>query len=717
MRLILLLILSVVLTACRSTLEVPPVAAETASPSADELPFVSLAEFRERAAQFKSVIAVPELENTPATVLGGASNAIRRANAALDRIAACPPNEVSLRTTIVALDDAMYEASLTGNRIGLMKETSTNAVLRDAATEAMKIYSEWAVGLDYREDVYKVMKSFADTKPRLRGEEAKLLEETLRDYKRAGLGLPKAERDEVERLRKELSNLTTDYEANITKAQLPVKFTRADLEGVPEDFLNQKGVKTGDDEFTVMANITFHYITVMENAKREATRRRFLVLHDTLARAENVPLLKRIIELRDTIASKLGYASWADLIIEPKMAKNAATARKFCEDLKTGLQPKFDAELEAFRQLKAKETGDAGTKINVWDWRYYSNQLKKERYTVDAEALRVYFPYDRALGGMFRIYQRIFGLKFARVAPPMKWCDDLQLFAVSDAKSGEPLGLFYLDMFPRQGKYHHFAQFGIIEGKLLPDGRYQRPTAALVCNFPPPSKDKPSLLSHDDVVTLFHEFGHALHTLTTQAKFARFSGTSVPRDFVEAPSQMLENWVWDKRVLDSFAADYRDPSKKIPAEILAKLKEARLATIGTFYRRQLSFALLDLALHTDVKAGGGQNVVDVANRVLTDVFLPVPPDTAMVAYFGHLMGYDAGYYGYAWAAAIAEDMATVFERAPDGYYDVNAGARLRQEIYAVGSARDVNVSIEKFLGRPRSIQPFLRELGIGKNQR
>ena len=252
--------------------------------------------------------------------------------------------------------------------------------------------------------------------------------------------------------------------------------------------------------------------------------------------------------------------------------------------------------------MKVKETGDANAKIYVWDWRYYANQLKKTKYNVDAEQLRVYFPYQRVLDGMFTIYQRIFGLKFERVEAPYKWIGDLQFYAVSDRKTGEPLGLFYLDMFPREGKYNHFAQFGIIEGKLLPDGRYQRPVCALVCNFPPPQPDKPSLLSHDEVETLFHEFGHAMHTILTRAKYSRFSGTSVPQDFVEAPSQMLENWAWDKTVLDSFAADYRDPRKKIPQEILDQLKASRLATMGMFYRRQLSFGLMDLALHTQIHA-------------------------------------------------------------------------------------------------------------------
>jgi thimet oligopeptidase len=204
-----------------------------------------------------------------------------------------------------------------------------------------------------------------------------------------------------------------------------------------------------------------------------------------------------------------------------------------------------------------------------------------------------------------------------------------------------------------------------------------------------------------------------MHSMMTRAKYSRFAGTSVPGDFVEAPSQMLENWVWDKKVLDSFAADYRDPAKKIPADILAKLKEAKLATEGTRYRRQLAFGLTDMALHTQIHDKNAREALPLSNKVLGEVFLPMAPDTAFVAYFGHLMGYDAGYYGYAWADAIAADMATVFEHSPNGYFDQGVGRRLRDEIYAPGNSREVTVSIEKFLGRPRSLDPFLKKLGIG----
>jgi thimet oligopeptidase len=672
----------------------------------------SLADFQKAAAKFNSVVTVPTFETTTNEVAATVASTIADGNAALDTIGKLTSAQINFTNTFIALDDVNFHIGLASDRLGLIEQTSTNAAVRDAATDAIKSLSEWAVGLDYRDDVYQALKTFADTKPNLAGEEKKLLDDTLRDYRRAGLDLPKDQRDAVEKLRKELTALETDFENNVTKAHAELKFTKAELAGVPEDFLSQQGIKTGADEYTLKANITFHYIMVEDNAKLEATRRTMMTAQCNLARAANIPLLQKILVRRDELAHQLGYASYADYATETRMVKNAQTAIDFLQNLKTGLQPKYDAELKEFRDLKIAETGDTNAVVNAWDWRYYANQLKKTKYNVDAEQLRVYFPYQNVLDGMFKIYQRIFGLKFARVEAPYKWIGDLQLYTVTDAKTGEPMGLFYLDMFPRDGKYNHFAQFGIIEGKRLPDGKYQRPVCCLVCNFPPPQPDKPSLLSHDEVETIFHEFGHAMHTILTRAKYSRFAGTSVPQDFVEAPSQMLENWPWDKKVLDSFAADYRDPKKKIPQEILSQLKTARFATYATYYRRQLSFGLMDLTLHTQIHATNADDLVPLSNKILSDVSFPVPPDTAFVAYFGHIIGYGAGYYGYAWADAIAADMATVFEQSPDGFFDKTTGMRMRNEIYAVGDSRDINISIEKFLGRPRSLNPFLKRIGV-----
>jgi thimet oligopeptidase len=698
---ILILALAGVLTACSSRQSDP-----------QTMGAKTLADYQREARKFNSVISLPVFETTTNAIAQSVKDTIAQGDQALDQIGKLDPAQVTFTNTVRALDDATYQAGLTQNRLEIIKETSTAPALRDAAEDQSKVLDQWLVSLDYRQDVFRAIKAYADTKPNLAGEDAKLLQETMRDYRRAGLDLPQARRDEVESLRKKLSSLETDFAANINKAEQKLTFTQAQLAGVPDDFLDQPGVKNSNGTYAVMANITWHYLTVMENAKSEDTRLQLETARENLAREANVPILEEVLVLRDTIAHKLGYTNWADFQTEIKMVKTGARAKDFLQQLKTGLQPKFDAEKAEFRAMKAQDTGNPNAQIYLWDWRYYANQLKKQKYTVDEEALRVYFPYQFVLEGMFRIYQRIFGLKYEQIQAPYKWVPDLQLYAVSDAATGEPLGLFYLDMFPREGKFNHFAEFSLIDGKLLSDGKYQRPASALICNFPAPQNGKPSLMAHEDVVTIFHEFGHAMHCILTRAKYGRFSGTSVPGDFVEAPSQMLENWAWDKKVLDSFAADYRDPSKKIPAEILGRLKEAKLATEGSVYRRQLSFGLVDLALHTQIHDGSEAATVSLANKIAGQTFYPEPPDTAFVAYFGHLMGYDAGYYGYAWADAIAADMATVFQNAPDAFFDRDAGMRLRREIYEQGGSRDVQISIEKFLGRPQSIEPFLKKIGI-----
>ena len=644
------------------------------------------------------------------------NNAIAKANAALDRIGGQDLSKVTFKSTVVALDDLGYQAANAANKATIIKESNTNPAMRTAAENAVKTYQEWAVGIDYREDVYKAVKAFADTHPKITGEDEKLLKETMRDYRRAGLELPPDQRKEVEQLRKELSKLGTDFDTNIVNSTAPVMFAKADLDGLPESFLASPGIRTGDDVYTVMANVTWQFNTVEENAKSEATRKQLYVIRESLGKHKNVPVLNEMLALRNKIALRLGYKSWDDYQTEIKMAKTGTNAEKYINDLVAGSQPKFDSEVAELQKLKAADTNDPNARIMVWDWRYYSNQRNKQKYDVDKEALRAFFPFQKVLDGMFSIYQNIFGLKFQKIAAPYKWIDDLQLYLVTDSGTGEPLGMFYLDMFPREGKFNHFAEFEIVGGKLLPDGKYQRPTVALLCNFPPPNGDTPSLMTHQDVETLFHEFGHCLHTIVTRAKYGRFAGTHVPGDFVEAPSQMLQNWVWDKKVLDTFAADYKDPSKKIPAEIVKKMNDAKLANAGVFYRRQFAFASLDLALHDPHPEDMPYDCVAISNPILEKVFLPIDPSTTFVSYFGHLNGYDAGYYGYAWADAIAADMATVFEKAKDGYLDKQAGMKLRREIYEVGDSREVNISIEKFLGRKQSVQPFLKKIGIGPQE-
>src|SRR5260370_33058218 len=283
-------------------------AVSDSSLSAAELKTVD--DFRGVAAKANAVLTIPDWEQTPEAVEASMKNAIAKANAALDQIGAQDLGKVTFKSTVVALDDATYQAGLAANKATIIKETNTNPAMRTAGENAVKAFQEWAVGIDYREDVYKAIKAFADTHPKLTGEDEKLLRETMRDYRRAGLELPPDQRKEIEQLRKELSKLGTDFDTNIVKATAPVMFTKADLEGLPDSFFASPGIKTGDDVYTVMANVTWQFNTVEENAKREATRKQLYLIRETLAKDTNVPLLNQMLALRNKIALPLAYQTW-----------------------------------------------------------------------------------------------------------------------------------------------------------------------------------------------------------------------------------------------------------------------------------------------------------------------------------------------------------------------------------------------------------------------
>lgn len=674
-----------------------------------ELP--SLKSFQERAAEFGSVLAVPPLETTPEEIADSLTEVMAEADRAGDVIAELPADELTYENVILALDDLGYDVRLAVARFWLLKEVSPDPVIREAATEAVKQWQDWSVEFNYREDIYQAVDAFAQTEPELEGLEKRLFEDTLRDYRRLGFHLPVAAREDLQVMKKELAELQTDFDGNIREAQAEVVLTPEEAVGLSESL--RKATVDEEGNFRIQSNITWQHIGAMEQADLEETRERLITSRYSLAQEENVPLMQRIVNLRARIAQQLGYANWADFKTEIKMSGSGETVRTFLADLVEGLEPKWQAELDEFRKMKARDTGTPveDTQVNLWDWRYYAEKLRKERFDVDTEALKAYFPYEATLAGTLSIYEDLLSLKIEQVENPYKWHEDVTLYVVSDRESGEPLGLFYLDMFPREGKFNHFAQFGLVQAKAYPDGTVRRPVAALVCNFTPATEDTPSLMTFRHVETLFHEFGHALHTILSRSTVSKYSGTSVPRDFVEVPSQALEYWVKDKAVLDRFAADYRDPENKIPQDLLDRIEAAQLATIGGFYRRQLTFGTMDLRFHSK-GADEELDVLDVCNDTFAEVSLAAPRGTGFIAYFGHLTGYDAGYYGYAWSDVIAADIASVFASSPRGYMDPELGKRFRDEILATGNTREVTDSVRAFLGRESSTEPFLQKLGI-----
>lgn len=656
---------------------------------------------------------LPDFERDPESIARAVDATIASAENGLNEIGSRPHSEITFENTALTFDHLWCDAMEVANRIYLMKEVHPDKNVQEAATNAIKKFQEWSVGIDYREDIYLAFKYLSESEVSLSGEHEKYLTEVMRDYRRSGMSLPDAERKKVEELRIKLSNLETDFRSNITNAQAELLFTKEELSGVPDSFLNAPGIQLEDGSFRVFANVTWHSMVIMDHAKSAATRQRFLETRLSLCKEENGSLLDKIILLRQEIAQCLGYSSWAAFRTEVRMAGSPENVLKFLDNLKSGLRSKFEAELDQYLVLKKEESGDPSASIQLHDYRYYQNKFKKEKFDIDQEELRNFFPYREVLHGMFAIFGEVFGLQIEASEPDFKWADDLELFVVKDSETQTPLGALYLDMFPRDGKFNHFAQFGLIPGRKYPDGQYQCPVVALICNFALPAEGQPSLLTHNEVETLFHEFGHALHSILTQAETNRYSGTGVDHDFVEVPSQMLEFWAWDQKVLNRFARDHRDPSKTIPEDTLKRMKAAELAVKGTHYSRQASFSLLDMNLHKSRDLDQSINTISESNEILDEVFMKHPEGSAFAAYFGHLCGYDAGYYSYAWADAIAEDLNTVFKLSPQGYEDKVNGRKLRDVIYATGGSRDPNELVKEFLGREPSLDPFLAAIGAG----
>lgn len=660
------------------------------------------------------LLDLPYFEKTVSDLDKNVMQAFKIANDSLDKIGKLEPNQVTFKNTVGALDNLYYEIGNVGSRVHLISSTSNDSDLRKRATELENEFSKWYVDAESRKDVYQAVQNYASTNPKLKGEEKKLLEETLRDYKRVGFHLPEAQQERVKTLKKEIEYIKNEIQENIKKSnQTKIVFTPEEMGGMPASELELLE-KDEAGNYIAKAGVAYQIIAVTKNSPKEGVRKKISTIRSQRAKEENAPLIEKVFKMRTELAQTLGYENWADYKIETKMAKTGDRALRFVNKLIEGLAPKFRNELKVLEKLKAKDTGLARNKINGWDAAYYIRELQEQKYKLDMNALKKYFEYEQTLKGMFRLFEDIFKIKIEFIEAPYVWDSKVKLIQISDLDTNLPKGYLYLDMFPRpeQEKYGHFAMFSIRSGKKIND-KYRAPVAALICNFPLPTKNKPSLLSFGDVETLFHEFGHALHGILTTATYASFAGTRVPRDFVEAPSQMLENWLLDKRVLDRFAVNYEDPKDKIPEDTLEKIKKSRLATIGIFYRRQLAFAKMDLELHQNILQKTNKSAIEYTNQILKQVSFEPEPDTSFITAFGHLFGgYDAGYYGYAWSDSLAADMASVFQKSPRGFLDQSIGMRLRKEIYEVGDTRDVNVSLKKFLGRKPNNRAFLKKLGI-----
>lgn len=618
---------------------------------------------------------------------------------------AIPADKRTFENTIRGYEKAFDKYGDALGMSGFLSYVSTDKKFRDTARDLQMQISQYMVDVATRRDVYKAIKEYTDTNPQLGPVEAKLVKEMLIGFKHSGMDLNDEDLEKFKALNKEEAQYVIEYDKNVQEYKDPLAVTREQLKGLGEDYIG-KLEKTEDGKYLVTLDYP-DYVPFMLNADDEEARKALEFKYNRRGGEQNVELLEKTLTLRRQIAQLLGYKTHADLKLENRMAKNPKTVMTFLKDLQHKLKPMGKKEDKFLIEYKNEQTGKKARTIYPWESGYWGNKYRKENLQLDSEKVKEYFPSQVVIDGMLDLFGGVFGITFEPVNIPV-WHEDVKAFLIKDKQSGAPVAYFYMDLYPREGKYKHAACFDLVEGYEKEDGTYQMPFVAIVANLNKPSKETPSLLKHGEVETLFHEFGHVLHNALTKSKYKAFSGTSVSWDFVEAPSQMLERWAWNPTVLKKISKHYKT-GEPLPDDVIERMLKAKNFGSGGAYLRQNFFAQYDMTLHTAAKTPDTTKLYfDLTKKIRA---LPLTKNTYPQAAFGHIMGgYDAGYYGYLWSEVIAEDFFSEFEK--NGIFNPQIGLKFRREILEKGGSEDEEKLVENFLGRKVNNGPFLKSIGL-----
>lgn len=587
----------------------------------------------------------------------------------------------------------------------LLMNVSPSKEIRDAAQNAIETIEKALVDIEYDEDIYAAVKAYASKGDSLDGESKKLFQDMLRDYRRMGFELSLENRERVKENLKRLSELSSSFQKNINEYQDGILVTREELEGLSEKYIANLE-REGD-----LYKVSLDYPELnpfLEQAVHTEKRKELAEKSLRKGGEENMSLLAEVVRLREENAKLLGYENHAAFQLEVKMAKDPEAVFSFINGLMEPLKDGVSREVGELLDLKKKIYPEEENKLYFYDIAFLSNELKKEKFSVDNALVQEYFPLDTVKRGMFDIYETLLSIRFERIDDVSLWHPDVETYSVREL-NGDIIAYFLLDLHPRDGKYGHAAVFTVVPGhqETFSGDEYVTPVASMVANFPKPNGSNPSLLTHYEVVTFFHEFGHVMHDVLSKTRFMSQSGTSVARDFVEAPSQMLEYWMWEKEVLKKLSRHYKT-GEILPDEIIDNMIQAKHHMKSYSSMRQMIFALFDMNMHTyGVQRDLNHEYADLVSQY---THIELPKTQMFAAGFGHLMGYDAGYYGYMWSKVYAADMYSCFQA--EGILNPVIGMRYRENILERGSSRDEMESVEAFLGRKSNNQAFLKEMGL-----
>jgi thimet oligopeptidase len=618
-----------------------------------------------------------------------------------EKIKAVPADERTFENTILEIEKADAELHLPSHKIALLMNVSESEDVRNACRDALVYIDQQLIDIEYDPGMFQAVVDFEKRKQSLGDDEEKLFSDMIKSYRRMGFALPEDQREKLKKNLKRIGELGLQFDKNINEYKDQIIISPAETEGLSEQYLSGLS-KDEAGNYIVSLNYP-EYIPFMENARNREKRKELGNKYMHKGGLQNIEILKEVLRLRKENAELLGYRHHADYQIEIRTAEKTENVLSFLKELSEQLEPGLKKDIESL--TKTATELDGVTKLEFYDILYYINQEQKLHYKVDQEKVREYFPLDRAISSMFRIFGTIFNIDFKEVDLP-KWHPDVRWYEVSDKTEGF-LGYFATDLFPRENKFSHAAVFSLGEGHAISDEEYFSPIAALVTNFRKPNGNIPSLLNHDELTTLFHEFGHTIHHMVTTVPYTTKSGTMVSRDFVEIPSQLFENWAWDKELLKSLSGHYSNPEQKLDDETIDKLIAGRNHAVSYSTRRQIVLGLYDMELHTS----NDKDLVELYSSLYQDLIHVSPPkDQIFAAGFGHLMGYDAGYYSYLWSLVSADDIFSKFLNS--GLLNTEVGKELRDKVLSRGSIRKEMTLLEDFLGRKTNNEAFLKRLGL-----
>lgn len=598
---------------------------------------------------------------------------------------------------MMILGNAESKASLYAN---VHPDKETREVEEKCEQEVQKIYTDMALSRPLFEAFSGVKSDGQDIKTK------RFIEKVIRDFKRSGVDKDEPTRAQIKKINEELVLIGQEFDRNIREDVRSIELeSEKNLEGLPEDYIKAHAPKEPGKKITVTTDYP-DFVPFMQYARDAAARQKLMEVSLNRAYPKNVEILKRLLTKRHELASILGYPNWAAYATEDKMIRTDAAVADFVKKVAQLAIARAKNDIDAMLVEKRKDFPEAKT-IEEWEKSYYQDRVKSTLHKLDNKEVREYFPAARVKEGILSVTQRLFKLRYEKAADAEVWHPSVEAYDVFESVENRKLGRIYLDLYPRDGKYKHAAQFELrtgVAGKQLPEG-------AIVCNFPEPKPGDPGLMEHKDVETIFHEFGHLLHhILGGGQEWKKFSGVATEWDFVEVPSQLLEEWARDAQILRTFALHYKT-NEPIPETLVDKMRRADKFGIGVHVRQQMFYAALSLFFHNQNPAGFDPDQLMKELKSGYSAF-PYMAGTHFQSSFGHLNGYSSNYYTYMWSLVIAKDLLGAF-RTKDGRPDLwneTAAKKYRDTVLIPGGSKDAAELVRDFLGRESSFEEFRKWL-------